>query len=54
MFKQGLDNPFLELESSSTGQRHRRFIQFGELLDEPVEGFFDTFGLSKNATVPWF
>lgn len=54
MFTQGLDNPYLELESSSNGHKHRRYIQFGELSAEPVEGLFDQFGLSKNATVPWF
>ncbi|MDH5259604.1 MAG: type I-F CRISPR-associated endoribonuclease Cas6/Csy4, partial [Gammaproteobacteria bacterium] len=26
----------------------------GPLLDKPVEGRFDQFGLSKTATVPWF
>jgi len=54
MFTQGLDNPYLELESGSNGHKHRRYIQFGELLDAPVEGEFDQFGLSKAATVPWF
>jgi len=54
MFTKGLDNPYLELESSSNGHKHRRYIQFGELIGEPVEGFFDQFGLSKTATIPWF
>lgn len=54
MFSQGLDDPYLDLESGSTGQKHRRFIQFGHLLDQPVAGKFDSFGLSKVATVPWF
>jgi len=54
MFSQGLDNPYLDLESGSTGQKHRRFIQFGHLLDQPVAGKFDSYGLSKDATVPWF
>jgi len=54
MFTQGLDNPYLELESGSNGHKHRRYIQFGELLDAPVKGEFDQFGLSKVATVPWF
>jgi len=54
MFAQGLDNPYLELESGSNGHKHRRYIQFGELLDTPVSGEFDQFGLSKQATVPWF
>jgi CRISPR-associated endonuclease Csy4 len=54
MFAQGLDNPYLEMESGSNGHKHRRYIQFGELLDTPVSGKFDQFGLSKDATVPWF
>jgi len=54
MFTKGLDNPYLELESSSNGHNHRRYIQFGELIGEPVEGLFDQFGLSKTATIPWF
>lgn len=54
MFSQGLDNPYLELESSSNGHKHRRYIQFGKLLDDAVLGEFDQFGLSKTATIPWF
>ncbi|MEX0617316.1 MAG: type I-F CRISPR-associated endoribonuclease Cas6/Csy4 [Pseudohongiellaceae bacterium] len=54
MFTKGLDNPYVELASGSNGHRHRRYIEFGELLDNPVAGEFDQFGLSKNATVPWF
>jgi len=54
MFSQGLDNPYLDLKSGTTGQTHRRFFHFGPLLDQPVEGKFDSYGLSKVATVPWF
>ncbi|WP_045858079.1 type I-F CRISPR-associated endoribonuclease Cas6/Csy4 [Teredinibacter purpureus] len=54
MFSNGLDNPYIELTSASNGHKHRRYIEFGELLDSPVEGEFDQFGLSKTATVPWF
>ena len=54
MFSQGLDNPYLDLESGSTGQKHRRFIYFGHLLDQSVAGKFDSYGLSQVATVPWF
>lgn len=46
--------PYLELESASTGKFHRRYIQTSALIDEPVLGNFDTFGLSKTATIPWF
>jgi len=54
MFLQGLDNPYLELESGSNGHKHRRYISFGELQSNIVVGVFDFFGLSKKATVPWF
>jgi len=54
MFQGGLENPYVELKSMSNGQMHRRFIEFGELQDKSVEGRFDFFGLSKEATIPWF
>jgi CRISPR-associated endonuclease Csy4 len=54
MFTKGLDNPYLELVSGSSGYKHRRYIEFGELLTQPVSGKFDQFGLSKTSTVPWF
>lgn len=54
MFTKGLDNPYFELESGSTGHLHRRYIQFGELLANAIDDEFDQFGLSKTATVPWF
>jgi len=54
MFSQGLDNPYLELESTSNGHKHRRYINFSNITDSPHMGEFDDFGLSKTATVPWF
>ena len=54
MFQQGLDNPYLELESMSTGHKHRRYIAFGEFAQSITAGDFDFFGLSKTATIPWF
>ena len=54
MFGMGLDNPYLELQSTSNGHKHRRYIQFGELRTEASKGGFDYFGLSRVATVPWF
>lgn len=54
MFSKGLDNPYVELESGSNGHKHRRYIKFSEVLDKPTMGKFDSFGLSKTATVPWF
>jgi CRISPR-associated endonuclease Csy4 len=46
--------PFLELESTSNGNHHRRYIKMSDLSEEPVIGEFDKFGLSKDATIPWF
>jgi CRISPR-associated endonuclease Csy4 len=54
MFQFGLDNAYLELESASNGCKYRRYIKFGELQAEKTTGFFDTFGLSNHATIPWF
>jgi len=54
MFSQGLDNPYLELESISNGHKHRRYLVFGDKMTEAVTGEFDFFGLSKVATIPWF
>ncbi len=54
MFSPGLNLPYLELQSSSNGNKHRRYIVIGELSSEPTTGNFDTFGLSKTATIPWF
>lgn len=54
MFSNGLDYPYAELVSNSNGKKYRRYIEFGELLDKPISGEFDQFGLSKTATVPWF
>ncbi len=54
MLQGGLDNPFVDLISSSNNQRYRLFISFGEFQDTEIKGKFDTYGLSKTSTVPWF
>lgn len=54
MFATGLDNPYLELQSASNGNMHRRYIVFGKLQNNSIAGEFDQFGLSKIATIPWF
>ncbi len=54
MFEKGMDNPYLELESASTGKKYRRYLAFSGSLETPVTGEFDQFGLSKTATIPWF
>lgn len=54
MFKTGLNSPYLELQSTSTGNKYRLYITFGELQKQSVEGEFNHFGLSPTATVPIF
>ena len=54
MFQKGVSNPYLELESLSTGHKYRRYISFGEIADKPTVGLFDQFGLSKEGSIPWF
>jgi CRISPR-associated endonuclease Csy4 len=54
MFTRGLDNPYIEMDSGSSGHKHRRYLEFGELKQQPIIGQYDQFGLSKTATVPWF
>ena len=54
MFTLVLTSPYFDLESGSTGQIHRRFINFGPLVDQIVPGKFDSYGLSRCATIPWF
>jgi len=52
-----LDLPYVTLNSRSTGQRLRLFIEHGPLRDTPLAGSFSSYGLSHctpAATVPWF
>lgn len=46
--------PFLMVRSTSTGQSFRLFIHHGPVQPDPVAGDFNTYGLSRAATVPWF
>jgi CRISPR-associated endonuclease Csy4 len=54
MLSNSFGNPYLDILSSSTGQVYRKFFNFGEVLAEPIVGTFDSYGLSKSATIPWF
>lgn len=49
-----LNYPFVQLKSKTTGQQFRLFIQHGELLKQPSEGEFSSYGLSNEASIPWF
>lgn len=46
--------PYAEMHSLSTGSRMRLYIEHGPLLDKPVTGLFNAYGLSATTTVPWF
>lgn len=49
-----LNLPFVQLRSCSTGQRFRLFLSLGPEQPAPVSGKFNAYGLSQNATLPWF
>ena len=46
--------PYLELASQSSGQRFRLFIEHFPEQSTPTPGTFSAYGLSAQATVPWF
>lgn len=49
-----LSLPYLQLKSESTGQSFRLFIEHQMPQSQPVTGMFNSYGLSSQATVPWF
>ena len=46
--------PYAQLRSKTSGEMFRLFVQHGPLLDCAREGTFGGYGLSSQATVPWF
>jgi CRISPR-associated endonuclease Csy4 len=46
--------PFLSIVSSSSGQKFRLYIDHGEVFEQPLSGYFGCYGLSREASVPWF
>ncbi|WP_348673313.1 type I-F CRISPR-associated endoribonuclease Cas6/Csy4 [uncultured Abyssibacter sp.] len=48
-----LSLPFLALRSASTGQMFRLFIE-QKPTSQRVDGIFNTYGISKTATLPFF
>ena len=48
------DLPFVVLQSRSTKQKFRFFIEHGTAQQEPVKGTFSAYGLSAQTTVPYF
>jgi len=49
-----ISEPFVNLRSTSTGHSFPLFIRMGPLQDLPRTGNFNCYGLSTQATVPWF
>jgi len=49
-----LNFPYLSLQSRSTGQPFRLFIDHQDCTSAPKSGDFNAYGLSAVATVPWF
>ena len=46
--------PFLQFKSQSTGQFFRLFIEQKIVDGKPIDGKFNCFGISQDATLPWF
>ena len=46
--------PFIQMKSLSSSKRFMLFIRHGEITDTPVPGTFTKYGLSSEATIPWF
>jgi len=51
---QRLDLPYVNLQSASTRQSFRLFIEHGPLQPTSSPGTFSAYGLSTETTVPWF
>ena len=49
-----LSLPFVQLQSRSSGQAFRLFVEHGPVRTEPIPGPFGHYGLGRGATVPWF
>lgn len=52
--EQRVSLPFVQVRSSSTGQRFSLFIEHGPKQSAPQDGAFNHYGLSSDATIPWF
>lgn len=46
--------PFLPMKSHSNGHTWLLFFEHGPLKEKPSEGTFSSYGLSAEATIPWF
>jgi len=46
--------PFIRMQSKSSGQTFNLFISHGTIRQTPIPGEFNAYGLSTEATIPWF
>jgi len=49
-----VSTPYVRVRSQSSRQAFSLFIEHGECQQKPVAGVFSAYGLSQEATVPWF
>ncbi len=49
-----LKQPFIQMKSLSNKNPMRVYIEHGSLRDTPSDGTFNAYGLSSEATIPWF
>ncbi len=46
--------PYVQVRSTSSKQPFCLFVEHGPIQREPIEGSFNTYGMSSGATIPWF
>ena len=46
--------PYVQIKSLSSGKHFRLFFQLGPLEQAARDGVFNAYGLSREATIPWF
>lgn len=49
-----IELPYVQFDSRSTQEQFCLFIEHGEQQEKSIEGTFNHYGLSREATVPWF
>ena len=49
-----LSLPYLQLQSLSSKSVMRIYVRHGEITSQAAEGKFSSYGLSRQATIPWF
>lgn len=49
-----LQLPYVQMRSMSSGKQFRLFFRYGLVEENARSGAFSAYGLSREATVPWF